>query len=59
MGNNANNDEVWQRGYYDRVVRDDKELDATRRYIENNPLREVEVRDDLTGLLERLVYREH
>lgn len=27
----------WQRGYYDRVVRNDRELDNIRRYIANNP----------------------
>ncbi|MEX1195505.1 MAG: hypothetical protein WD904_12750 [Dehalococcoidia bacterium] len=28
---------VWQGGYYDRVVRDDEELDAVRQYISDNP----------------------
>jgi REP element-mobilizing transposase RayT len=28
---------IWQRGYYDRIIRDKQELDNTRRYIENNP----------------------
>jgi putative transposase len=28
---------VWQREYYDRVVRDDREMDRIRRYIRNNP----------------------
>jgi len=28
---------VWQRGYYDRVIRDDKEFDRIRDYIRNNP----------------------
>lgn len=30
---------LWQRNYYERIVRNDRELDATRRYIESNPLR--------------------
>ena len=30
---------VWQRGYYDRVIRDERELDAVRAYIANNPLK--------------------
>lgn len=30
---------VWQRGYYDRVIRDKRELEAIRRYIHNNPMR--------------------
>ena len=29
----------WQRGYYDRVVRNDRELDRIREYIANNPYR--------------------
>jgi REP element-mobilizing transposase RayT len=29
----------WQRGYHDRIVRNDRELAATMVYIENNPLR--------------------
>ena len=28
---------VWQRNYYDRVIRNDKELDAIRKYIQTNP----------------------
>ena len=30
---------VWQRGFYDRVVRNDREADAIRRYIDQNPAR--------------------
>ncbi|UVC27962.1 transposase [Pantoea sp. SOD02] len=28
---------VWQRSFYDRVIRDERELLAFRKYIENNP----------------------
>ncbi len=28
---------LWQRGYYDRVIRNQDELNAIRRYIEQNP----------------------
>lgn len=28
---------VWQPRFHDRIVRDERELDAVRRYIENNP----------------------
>ena len=28
---------VWQRNYYERVIRDDRDLDRIRRYIANNP----------------------
>lgn len=29
---------VWQRNYYEHVIRNDRELTAIRRYIQNNPL---------------------
>jgi len=28
---------IWQRNFYERIIRDDKELEAVRCYIENNP----------------------
>ena len=28
---------VWQRNYYERVIRSDVELDAVRQYIRDNP----------------------
>jgi REP element-mobilizing transposase RayT len=45
---------VWQRGYYERIVRDARELEAVRRYIEDNPRRWAEDRDNLDLLLSRL-----
>jgi hypothetical protein len=30
---------LWQRNYYERVIRNDQELDAIRRYITDNPFR--------------------
>jgi REP element-mobilizing transposase RayT len=30
---------AWQRGYYERVIRDETELDRVHRYIEANPER--------------------
>ena len=33
---------VWQRNYYERVIRDDRELDAIRQYIEENPAKWAE-----------------
>ena len=30
---------VWQRGYYEHVIRDDEDLDRIRRYILESPLR--------------------
>ncbi len=45
---------VWQRGYYERIVRNPRELEATRRYIRENPRRWAEDRDNLDALLERM-----
>ena len=28
---------VWQRNYHDRIIRNDRQLHATRQYIQNNP----------------------
>jgi putative transposase len=33
---------VWQTGFYDRVIRDDEELNAIRTYLQNNPSRWAE-----------------
>ncbi|MFN8589874.1 MAG: transposase [Thermomicrobiales bacterium] len=30
---------LWQRGYYDRIIRNARELDAIRQYIADNPVR--------------------
>jgi putative transposase len=32
------NGKLWQRGYYDHIVRNEKDLDRIRQYIINNPL---------------------
>jgi putative transposase len=32
---------VWQRNYHDRIIRNQRELEATRRYIEDNPMQWV------------------
>ncbi len=31
------NIQVWQRNYYERVIRNEKELERIRKYIQNNP----------------------
>jgi putative transposase len=33
---------VWQRGFHDRIIRDDEELNAVRLYIQTNPQRRAE-----------------
>jgi putative transposase len=35
----------WQRNYWDRIIRDDAELEATRSYIAQNPTRQFLERD--------------
>jgi REP element-mobilizing transposase RayT len=33
---------VWQRNYYEHVIRNEIDLEETREYIENNPLKWLE-----------------
>ncbi|TRZ53070.1 transposase [bacterium] len=39
---------VWQRNYYEHIVRDDKELNGIREYINNNPMN-WETDDEFAG----------
>ena len=41
---------VWQRNYYERVIRDDCELDAIRQYIVENPVKWEEDENNPTRL---------
>ncbi len=41
---------IWQRGYYDHIIRNDGELTAIRRYIHNNPQQWSLDRDNLANL---------
>ncbi|MEZ4512699.1 MAG: transposase [Chloroflexota bacterium] len=50
---------VWQRGYYERIIRNDRELQATRQYIADNPLRWAEDRDNLDKLLVKMTRHPH
>ena len=47
---------VWQRGYYERIIRNERELQAIRQYIQNNPARWDEDRDNLDELLRKMTY---
>jgi hypothetical protein len=47
---------VWQRGYYERIIRYERELQATQQYIINNPARWAEDRDNLDALLAKMNY---
>ena len=33
------NEKIWQRSFYDRIIRNEKELYQIRRYIKQNPLK--------------------
>lgn len=37
---------LWQRNYYERIIRDDNELAAIREYIQNNPMRWAEDKEN-------------
>jgi REP element-mobilizing transposase RayT len=37
-------DRLWQRGFYDRVIRDERECEEFREYIRTNPQRWLESR---------------
>jgi REP element-mobilizing transposase RayT len=43
---------LWQRNYYDRIIRDEKELAAISEYIALNPIRWAEDKEnpDFTGM---------
>lgn len=45
---------IWQRGYYDRIIRSERELNNVRRYIRDNPRRWAEERDNLDALIGRM-----
>jgi REP element-mobilizing transposase RayT len=47
---------VWHRGYYERIIRNERELQATRQYIRLNPARWAEDRDNLDALLAKMTY---
>ncbi|MCP4651963.1 MAG: transposase [Candidatus Omnitrophica bacterium] len=45
---NAPGNPVWQRSFYDRIIRNDRPLNAIREYIANNPQNWENDIDDLT-----------
>jgi REP element-mobilizing transposase RayT len=45
---------VWQRGYYERIVRNEREMNAIRYYIQANPERWAEDKDNLDALIGRM-----
>ena len=47
---------VWQRGYWERIIRNEREYRATQNYILENPDRWQEDRDNLDKLLDKMRY---
>ena len=45
---------IWQRGYYDRVIRNEREYHAIQQYIRDNPKRWAEDRDNLDQLITKM-----
>ena len=50
------NDVVWQRNYYEHVVRDESELERIRQYIADNPLQWRFDRENPEKRVERFVF---
>ena len=44
-----NETRIWQRNYHDRIIRNDRELNAIRSYIENNPRNWAEDEENLVA----------
>ena len=47
---------VWQRGHYERIIRNERELNAIWQYIEQNPMRWQEDRENLDDLFAKMHY---
>lgn len=47
---------IWQRGYWDRIVRNEEELLRIRKYIIDNPIRWEQDRDNLDSMLSRMTF---
>lgn len=48
---------LWQRGYHDRIIRNESQLNAIRAYIVANPERWAEDRDNLDALFDKMTYQ--
>lgn len=47
---------VWQRGYYERIIRNEREWRVTQTYIRQNPERWAEDRDNLDAVLAKMTH---
>jgi REP element-mobilizing transposase RayT len=46
------NGHLWQRSYYDHVIRTDSDLDRIRQYVSNNPARWADERENSDSIIE-------
>lgn len=47
-------EKVWQRGYFERIVRNEREMNAIRQYIRAKPARWAEDRDNLDTIIGKM-----
>ena len=47
---------VWQRNYYEHIIRNEKELDAARKYISDNPAKWSEDEDNPNSTNEEVIF---
>jgi REP element-mobilizing transposase RayT len=47
---------IWQRNYYERIIRDKEELDKFRKYIRNNPYKWAEDENNPVNIERRRGY---
>ena len=52
-----NGSPIWQRGYYERIVRNERELLAIRKYVEDNPARWAADQENLDALFAKMTNR--
>ena len=45
---------VWQRGYWEKIIRDEQHLARVRHYVAENPARHAAHRAELAGVLDRM-----
>ena len=51
---NNSEDKVWQHNYYERIIRDENELNRIRKYIDDNPQKWHDDKEHFKKLLERM-----
>jgi putative transposase len=47
-------DKIWQYNYYERIIRDENELNRIRKYIDNNPQKWQDDKEHFKKLLEKM-----